>query len=126
MNFQERINELDNCLKRIDAKGYIEIYYNDSWQKEHRVVVQLFINRELTSEECIHHINQNKSDNRIQNLFLFHNQKEHAKFHIKIKQYGYHTNPMKRLIENRWKEYEKELIINNEKGGLKNEEINFN
>lgn len=40
-----------------------------------------FIKRHLNKNETIHHINGIQSDNRIENLFLFKNQKEHFKYH---------------------------------------------
>ena len=68
---------------------------------KHRLVVEEYIGRKLTKEERIHHINEIKSDNRIENLMLFPNDKEHIKFHNKIRRWGY-TNPIKRQIETRW------------------------
>lgn len=90
--------------------GYIKIYSPNHPSKdasgyvfEHRLVVEKFIGRYLTKEECIHHINCIRNDNRIENLWVFPNAKEHAKWHIKLKKYPYLTCPMKREMENRWK-----------------------
>jgi len=71
---------------------------------EHRKIVEEFIGRKLKPEEVIHHIDFNKLNNDIDNLMVFPTNKEHIKFHTKLKQYSYLTRPMKRMIENRWKE----------------------
>lgn len=71
---------------------------------EHLVVMEKFIKRKLKTEERVHHLNEIKSDNRISNLMLFKNDKEHISFHRKIQQFGY-TNPIKRQIKNRWNEF---------------------
>ena len=92
--------------------GYIKIYSpNHPFAKkgyvlEHRLVVEKKIGRYLKPEECVHHLNEIRDDNRIENLMLFKNNKEHMKFHTKIKQFKM-TTPIRRRIENRWKEYEK-------------------
>ncbi len=51
------------CLNhpRVDSKGYVH---------EHTLVMEKHIGRYLADDEVVHHINQNKSDNRIENLEL--------------------------------------------------------
>jgi hypothetical protein len=97
-------------IKRVNKKGYTEVQnIEGKWELEHRAVVERFIGRRLTKEEVVHHINELKYDNSINNLMIFKNQREHSKWHVKLKQTGYHTNPMKLIIKNRWKEYKKDL-----------------
>ena len=48
------------------------------------------------------HEDGDHSNNSIENLMLFDSQRNHAKFHVKIRQHGL-TNPIKRQIKERWK-----------------------
>ncbi len=105
------VRELMKKLKtKKIRKGYVWIHKPDhkysltkkGWIFEHRAVVEDFIKRVLKRNECIHHINHHKRDNRIENLMLFKDHQAHAKFHIKIRQFGQMTNPIKRQIQNRW------------------------
>ena len=60
------------------SKGYV---INTGWVRQHRLVMERYMGRKLTSNETVHHINWDKSDNRIINLMLFETQSDHAKFH---------------------------------------------
>ncbi len=96
--------------KKIMKDGYIRIRVDNFFKYEHKWVVEQFIGREPTKNEVVHHINQIKSDNRIQNLMLFKNNAEHQKFHIKIKRFKYYTQPMLTEIEHRWDKFFKNGI----------------
>lgn len=88
-------------MMRKNKAGYIELLVNGEWLLEHRLVVEEKIGRKLRPEEVIHHINEIKEDNRIENLMLFSTNDEHISFHTKLRQFGL-TNPISRQIEERW------------------------
>lgn len=50
------------------------------YMTEHRALMQEHLGRKLKHDEVVHHINENKSDNRIQNLQVL-TRSEHAKIH---------------------------------------------
>jgi len=91
-------------FQKRENNGYIEIKVENRWVKEHRYVIEKFINRGLNKNEVIHHLDEIRSNNLIQNLMLFPTEQEHQSFHLKIKQFGY-TQPILNQIKNRWKEF---------------------
>jgi hypothetical protein len=74
-------------FKRKDERGYILIYLPEhpygkgNYVYEHRLVMENKIGRYLIKNEVVHHINEIKYDNRIENLQLMTNS-EHTTLHL--------------------------------------------
>jgi len=62
--------------------GYLQTKKEGKINGIHRFVMEEFIGRKLNSNEIVHHINGNKTDNRIENLKMM-DRCEHTKFHSK-------------------------------------------
>lgn len=61
---------------------YNILHKNGKNIKEHRYIVEQFIGKKLCEKEIIHHINGDKKDNRIENLYICSDRAEHTKIHI--------------------------------------------
>ena len=55
---------------------------NGKHMLEHRWVMEQFLGRKLKSTEIVHHINGISTDNRIENLYLCKNRKQHIYIHV--------------------------------------------
>ena len=72
----------------ITPNGYIYIHKpkhpnatKQGYVCEHRLVMENKIGRYLKRKEVVHHIDQNRLNNKIKNLILVKNQSDHLKFH---------------------------------------------
>jgi hypothetical protein len=65
---------------------------------EHRLIAEEALDRQLTNEETIHHIDFNKKNNNIDNLCLFSNKKSHSHWHRQFNQFGW-TRPLADIID---------------------------
>lgn len=68
--------------KQRNTSGYILVTNDGKQQYEHRVVVEKYLGRKLRRDEEVHHINEDKKDNRIENLQVLL-KKEHISLHAK-------------------------------------------
>jgi len=72
------------------AEGYVGLLLPEhpnargNYYPEHRYIVEKKIGRLLEKTEVIHHINEIIDDNRIENLYLFKNSKEHSRYHALV------------------------------------------
>lgn len=60
--------------------GYVEEKTASGWRRQHMVVMERHIGRPLRADEAVHHINEVKTDNRIENLQLM-SHGEHTALH---------------------------------------------
>lgn len=84
----------EKCLKALEkarrgrvkkhryiSRGYVEIFIGDGkWRFEHDIIAEKVLGRPLADNECVHHINHIKDDNRIENLRVM-DKREHAIMH---------------------------------------------
>lgn len=75
--------------KKQREDGYVAIYFpdhpnsnKDGYVMEHVLVVECAIGRHLKEDECVHHINRIRDDNRLSNLRIM-TKSEHMSFHSK-------------------------------------------
>jgi transposase-like protein len=84
LNFQKKENHprWKDTGKRIDSHGYVLIKNSEYPHGiyEHRYVMEQFLQRKLTESDFIHHKNEIKTDNRIENLLITTNS-SHVKLH---------------------------------------------
>lgn len=77
--------------RRVSSNGYIEVLNKNhprsrgGYVFEHILVMERMLDRYLTKDEVVHHINQNKQDNRVENLMLFKNRKDHSAYHKNLR-----------------------------------------
>lgn len=76
-------------FKKLRSDGYIAIYFpdhpkstRDGYILEHVLVAECLLGRWLKDNECVHHINGKRNDNRKENLMVMTKQ-EHMSLHSK-------------------------------------------
>ncbi|KKQ63525.1 MAG: hypothetical protein US85_C0016G0021 [Candidatus Shapirobacteria bacterium GW2011_GWF1_38_23] len=80
-------NSLDRYKGARNRKGYREISIDGRYYFVHRLVMEEKIGRKLKDNEVVHHMNHDKSDNRIENLMLLE-KVEHLKIHTQARKNG--------------------------------------
>ena len=75
-------NWKNGCLRK---DGYKILWIDGKAIFEHRYIMEKHIGRKLLQKERVHHLNENKLDNRIENLVLLESESAHQKIHQKGK-----------------------------------------
>lgn len=73
----------------VQASGYVHVLVGHDhpqadkhgYYEEHRHVMEQHLGRILNPTECVHHINHDRADNRIENLQLMSSWAEHQRHH---------------------------------------------
>jgi hypothetical protein len=104
-----------NGGKYIDDKGYVRVLNPDhpanikGYTYEHRTLMEWYLGRYLNSWESVHHINEIKCDNRLENLYLC-SQQEHSAIHREGKRPSEsHREKLRNNMNNRPKPVKKPL-----------------
>ncbi len=75
---------ISNGYKYILSPDHPNVHKN-GYFPEHRLVMEKHLGRYLESHEIVHHINENPTDNRIENLILCKNRPTHMWIHRRKK-----------------------------------------
>ena len=65
--------------------GYRIISTGEGQKREHRIIVEQVIGRELSPDEIVHHIDGNRANNNPDNLMIFPNHRTHAEHHAALR-----------------------------------------
>ena len=62
------------------STGYKQIFYSNKVNGVHRYIMEQHLGRKLSKDEIVHHINEDKTDDRIENLLVM-SRAEHSRHH---------------------------------------------
>jgi hypothetical protein len=104
----------------MEGYKYLQKRINGKGKLLHRIVMEEFLGRELTSDEVVHHINKDTRDNRIDNLEIA-TRSAHAFCHVSGRCHSEESKQkMSRAVKGRRLSEETKQKISNLKKGSKN------
>lgn len=71
--------------KRIRPTSYGYYRVGKRGQAEHRKIYENYIGRKLRPSEIVHHIDLNRTNNKIENLYLYPSASEHTRQHCNLR-----------------------------------------
>ena len=77
--WQDENRDRKAARERMLGRGQGKTYPKYFGRHEHRVVAEQMLGRPLEPGEVVHHINGDKTDNRLENLEVFPSQAEHMR-----------------------------------------------
>lgn len=75
----------ENGTGNINFGGYIDTSINGVRKYEHIRIAELALGKELPKGACVHHVNENRSDNRASNLVICPSDAYHKLLHRRMK-----------------------------------------
>lgn len=74
-----------NGTGNVNIDGYIDISINGVRKYEHIRIAESALGKKLPKGACVHHVNENRSDNRPSNLVICPNDAYHKLLHRRMK-----------------------------------------
>lgn len=96
-----------NFKHGLSSHGYKRISIDGHRVYEHIYIIEEAIGRKLKNKESVHHIDLNKQNNDIENLFICNNENEHQIIHYQLEEIGYLL-----LNKNIWFDKDNFLYVN--------------
>jgi hypothetical protein len=79
--FKRKGKYADQSIKYVRCpEAFRAMARKDGYVMEHRLMVAKALGRPLLRSECVHHINHDATDNRLENLMLFASNDDHKRF----------------------------------------------
>ena len=112
----KKSNRKKQGRKRIGTDGYIYVktyehpnlakFGSGREIKEEVLAVEKYLGRYLDIKAVVHHINFNRTDNRLENLYIFKNPSEHTRFHSNVRWGNNVRTSLKSNLEQHRKDYQ--------------------
>ena len=83
-----------------EAEGYKMVSVSGKNKREHRAVVEQVLGRKLKRKEVVHHVNENRKDNSLENLQYF----RHASAHQRVHHFARRHNLPLEYFRTNWEE----------------------